>query len=80
MMKNTYYEVYDGDRLVTSLGGDNWCYAALGKQPMNESCGGCTGCCIAQAEYYGMTVKDVTKKPEFERDAILKNWFTKEGI
>lgn len=56
-MKNKYYDVYNSNGVyLTSFGGDEWCWAAKGSLPINEACGGCTGCMIMQAQHYGYDV------------------------
>ena len=46
--------------IVETLDTDDWqCAGITGAQPINESCGGCVGCMIAQAVHCGMEVEDV---------------------
>lgn len=35
---------------------DYQCYGISGRLPINEACGGCVGCLLAQAEYWGYKI------------------------
>jgi hypothetical protein len=56
------YEIYNPDigEYCTSIGmNDNKCYGITGRQPINEACGGCVGCQMAQAIHYGYIILNV---------------------
>jgi len=46
------WEFYDNGECVQSLDmSDYQCLAIRGGEPINEACGGCVGCLLAQATY-----------------------------
>jgi len=58
-MKKIYVIKNDKGEELTVLQEGRWCYAAQGKEPINESCGGCVGCLVAQAYHWGYTVEEM---------------------
>lgn len=53
------YEVLtdDGDVIEVLDLNDHQCAGISGAQPINEACGGCVGCLLAQAVHYNAEIR-----------------------
>ncbi|HLD91737.1 MAG TPA: hypothetical protein VI911_12120 [Patescibacteria group bacterium] len=55
MGKREIYKLINNGETFQEWDMSDWqCSGALGYQPINESCGGCVGCLLAQAIYAGI--------------------------